>query len=103
MRALSSSLALKLVAILVLVWAVTVHAQRRGGGGGGNFDDDDEDGDEDDSGGEENSRDAFCRINARYHSPLWLHRWIGTYYNGTIVSCEVPVPAHTFTHRRCAP
>lgn len=90
MRALSSSLALKLVAILVLTWSITVQAQRRGGSGGG---DDSVGGD---SGGDEtdrdqSSRDEFCRINARYYSPLWLHRWIGTYYNGTIVSCEVPL------------
>lgn len=26
-----------------------------------------------------------CRVEAELTSPFWLHRWIGTYYNGTIV------------------
>lgn len=90
MRALRSSLTLKLVAILVLTWSIMVQAQRRGGGGGG---DDSGTGDsgEDDFDREQSDRDDFCTIHARFHSPLWLHRWIGTYYNGTIVSCEVPL------------
>lgn len=75
---------------------MTVQAQRRGGGGGGGGDDSDggDDG-EDEADREQNSRDENCRINALYYSPLWLHRWIGTYYNGTIVSCEMP------PHIRC--
>lgn len=90
MRVLSSSLAVKLVVILVLAWSITVQAQRRGGSGGG---DDSGGGDsgEGEADGEETSRDEFCRINALYYSPLWLHRWIGTYYNGTIVSREAPL------------
>lgn len=80
---------LRLAAVLVLIWSITVQAQRRGGGGGWGGDSDgsgggDSDSDEGDSGGPD--PDDPCRIDARYYSPLWLHRWIGTYYNGTIVS-----------------
>jgi hypothetical protein len=27
-------------------------------------------------------------MEAGHTSPVWLHRWIGTYYNGTVVSIQ---------------
>lgn len=93
MRGAFTLLTLRLAAVLILVWSITVQAQRRGGGGGGGGDSDgsdegDSDGERGDSGGV--GPDEHCRTEARYFSPLWLHRWIGTYYNGTIVSCTTP-------------
>lgn len=71
---------------------------KRGGGGGGSSSDEGDGGNGDsgnngtggDNGGDDKDDpqaklNAACREEALFTSPLWLHRWVGMYYNGTIV------------------
>jgi hypothetical protein len=92
-----STLRFQLLIITLLASALCVQA-RRGGGGGGDYDGGSSsgggssDGDSSDSGpsSEEKARNDACRMEVGHTSPVWLHRWVGTYYNGTIVSGESP-------------
>lgn len=85
----------QLLTIALLANAFYVQA-RRGGGGGGDYDGGSSggggssDGDSSGSGPspEEKARSDPCRMEAGHTSPVWLHRWIGTYYNGTVVSIQ---------------
>ncbi|KAL9561798.1 hypothetical protein ACKAV7_014060 [Fusarium commune] len=70
---------------------------RRCGGGGSDYDGGSSSGGGSSGGGssggdssdsglspEEKARDEACRNEVGHTSPVWLHRWVGTYYNGTI-------------------
>src|SRR6478735_4658661 len=83
--------------LTIALLANTFYVQaRRGGGGGGDYDGGSSGGggsSDGDSGGsgpspEEKARSDPCRMEAGHTSPVWLHRWIGTYYNGTVVSIQ---------------
>ncbi|KAJ4029924.1 hypothetical protein NW753_013535 [Fusarium oxysporum] len=85
--------------LTIALLANTFYVQaRRGGGGGGDYDGGSSGGggsSDGDSGGsgpspEEKARSDPCRMEAGHTSPVWLHRWIGTYYNGTVeISVEL--------------
>ena len=98
-----------LLHFLLLALRIGVLAKGRGGGGvdgggvdgGGGDDEDDDDngGNNGDDGkdGDDGTKDdpqakinATCRTDALLTSPLWLHRWVGSYYNGTIVRKPSP-------------
>lgn len=92
-----STLRIQLLIVTLLASALCVQA-RRGGGGGGDYDGGSSsgggssDGDSSDSGPspEEKARNDACRMEIGHTSPVWLHRWVGTYYNGTIeISIEL--------------
>ncbi|KAH8661721.1 hypothetical protein BGZ61DRAFT_539544 [Ilyonectria robusta] len=80
-----------LLCLLLVIADFSVLA-RRGGGFSGGSGDGGSGGDNSSSGGGDGGGDdgngsaanETCRREARYTSPLWLHRWVGTYYNGTI-------------------
>ncbi|CAG7562556.1 unnamed protein product [Fusarium equiseti] len=94
---------LLIITITLLANALCVQA-RRGGGGGDDYDGgssnggdssnsgSSSDGDSGNSGPspEEKARNDVCRMEIGHTSPVWLHRWVGTYYNGTIeISIEL--------------
>ncbi|KAI7759564.1 hypothetical protein LZL87_013509 [Fusarium oxysporum] len=86
----------QLLIVTLLLSALCVQARRCGGGGsdydggsssgGGSSGGGSSGGDSSDSGlsPEEKARDEACRNEVGHTSPVWLHRWVGTYYNGTI-------------------
>ncbi|KAM6515612.1 hypothetical protein FALCPG4_013831 [Fusarium falciforme] len=86
-----SMLRFQLLIVTLLASALCVQARRGGGGdsdydGGSSSGGGSSGGDSSDSGlsPEERARDEACRNEVGQTSPVWLHRWVGTYYNGTI-------------------
>ncbi|EEU33372.1 uncharacterized protein NECHADRAFT_89545 [Fusarium vanettenii 77-13-4] len=81
---------LQLLIFLLVTFNLHVVARRGGGdsgGGGGShggFGDGDGGDDDGESDPSQSDFNRTCQRKADFSSPLWLHRWIGTYYNGTI-------------------
>ncbi|RBR04370.1 hypothetical protein FVER53590_00110 [Fusarium verticillioides] len=91
---------LRFQVLIIVLLANALYVQgRRGGGGGSDYDGGSSGGggsSDGDSGGdsgpspEEKARSDPCRMEIGHTSPIWLHRWIGTYYNGTVeISLEL--------------
>jgi hypothetical protein len=89
---------LRFQVLIIVLLANALYVQgRRGGGGGSDYDGGSSGGggsSDGDSGGdsgpspEEKARSDPCRMEIGHTNPIWLHRWVGTYYNGTVVSLQ---------------